>query len=73
MMLYCHFIKTIKGPGTSFQSPILSQKHVRNVCYRIHQYLAKFHFDSTQDSKEISESVTSSDITNFVIVDFTKT
>ena len=29
-MLYCHFNKIIKGPGTSFQSPALSQKHVRN-------------------------------------------
>ena len=29
--LYCHF-NTIIGPGTSFQSPALSQKHVRNVC-----------------------------------------
>ena len=23
-------------PGTSFQSPTLSQKHVRNVLYKIH-------------------------------------
>ena len=23
--LYCHFNKIIKGPGTSFQSPALSQ------------------------------------------------
>ena len=30
--LYCHSNKIIKGPGTSFQSPALSQKHVRNVC-----------------------------------------
>ena len=34
--LYCHFNKIIKGPGTSFQSIALSQKHVRNVCYEIH-------------------------------------
>ena len=26
---YCHFNKIIKGPGTSFQSPALSQKHVK--------------------------------------------
>ena len=26
---YYHFNKIIKGPGTSFQSPSLSQKHVR--------------------------------------------
>ena len=31
-MLYWHFNKIIKGPGTSFQSPALSQKNVRNVC-----------------------------------------
>ena len=28
-----HFNKIIKGPGTSFKSPALSQKHVRNVCH----------------------------------------
>ena len=31
--LYCHFNKIIKGPGTSFQSLALSQKHVRNICH----------------------------------------
>ena len=30
---YCHSNKIITGPGTSFQSPALSQKHVRNVCH----------------------------------------
>ena len=30
------FSKIIKGPGTSFQSPALSQKHVRNVCHATH-------------------------------------
>ena len=29
--LYCHYNKTVKGPGTSFQSPAMSQRHVRNV------------------------------------------
>ena len=29
--LYCHLNKIIKGPGTSSQSPALSQKRVRNV------------------------------------------
>ena len=29
--VYCHFNKVIKGAGTSFQSPVLSQEHVRNV------------------------------------------
>ena len=32
--LYCHFNK--KEPGTSFKSPVLSQKHVRNVCHVAH-------------------------------------
>ena len=30
-LLYCHFNKIVKEPGTSFQSPAFSQKHVRNV------------------------------------------
>ena len=25
-----------KGPGSSFQSPALSQKHVRNFCHTTH-------------------------------------
>ena len=56
--LYCHFNKIIKGPATSFQSPAVNQKHVKNVCQTTHWYLMKFHFDSAQDSKEIR-------ITNF--------
>ena len=56
---YCHFNKMIHGPRTSFQSKALSQKHVRNICHTAHQYLTKFHFDSTYDSKVISRSVTS--------------
>ena len=44
---YCRFNKIIKGPGTSFQSPALNQKHIRNVCHTAHYYLTKFHFDST--------------------------
>ena len=63
---YCHFNKIIKGPGTSFQSPALSQKHVRNTCQTAHQYLTKFHFGRTQDSKERSISVTSSLLYYFV-------
>ena len=31
ILLYCHFNKIIKGPGTSFQSPAFSQKHAKNV------------------------------------------
>ena len=34
--LYFYFNKIIKGPGTSFQSPALRQKHVRNVCLTAH-------------------------------------
>ena len=45
--LYRHFNKIIKGPVTSFQSPALSQKHVRNICHTAQQYLGKFHFDRT--------------------------
>ena len=47
ILLYCHFSKILKGPGTSFQSPALSQEHVRNVCYKIHYYLIEFPFDGT--------------------------
>ena len=54
--LYCHFNKIIKGPGTSFQSPALNQKHIRNVCQTAHEYLTKFHFNSNYDSKEVSVS-----------------
>ena len=56
--LYCHFNKIIKDAGTSFQSPALIPKHVRNVCNTRHQSLTKFYFDSTLDSKEISVGVT---------------
>ena len=53
------FNKIIKGPGTSFQSPALSQNHVRKVCHLAHKYLTKFYFCSTEYSKEISINVTS--------------
>ena len=33
---YSHFNKIMKGPGTSFQSPASSQKHVKNVCHTAH-------------------------------------
>ena len=36
ILLYCHFNKIIKGPGTSFQSSALSQKYVRNICQTTH-------------------------------------
>ena len=36
ILLYCNFNKIVKEPGTSFQSPAFSQKHVRNVCLTAH-------------------------------------
>ena len=33
MSIFCHFNKMVKGPGTSFQSPAMGRKHVRNVCH----------------------------------------
>ena len=59
IQLYWHFNKIIKGPGTSFKSPALSEKHVTNVCHTAQYYLTKFHFNSTQDSKEVSITVAS--------------
>ena len=76
--LYCHFNKIIQELGTSFQSPVLSQKHVRIVCLTAYQYLTKFLFQSPQDSKEISIrgiSTTSNaydDVTDFKICEFHK-
>ena len=46
LSLYHQFTKIIKGSGTSFQSPVLSEKHVKNVCRTAHQYLVIFHFNS---------------------------
>ena len=46
--LYCHFNKTIREHGTSFQSAALSQKHVRNVCHTANERKCKckcnFHY-----------------------------
>ena len=36
ILLYCHFDKTLKEPGTSFQSPGFNQKHVRNIFHTAH-------------------------------------
>ena len=36
MSLDCHFNKIIKVTGTSFQSAVLSQKLVRNLCHTVH-------------------------------------
>ena len=43
--LYCRFNKIKKGHGTSFQSPALNQKHIKNVFHTAHWYLTKFDFD----------------------------
>ena len=40
-MSYWHFIKIIKGPGTSVQSPALSQEYVRNVPYMMMSQILK--------------------------------
>ena len=47
ILLYCHFNKIMKEPGTSFQSSAFSQKIVGNVCHTAHNYLTKFHFHRT--------------------------
>ena len=78
ILLYCHFNKIIKEPGTCFQFPVQSQKHVRNVCLTTYQYLTKFLSHSTQDSKELSingNSTTNNaydDVTDFKICGFYK-
>ena len=43
--LYCHFNKIMKVPGPTFQSPLLSLKHVINIFHTAHWYLAKFHYN----------------------------
>ena len=72
ILLYCHFDK-IKGPGA---------KNMLNIFHTAYYYLTKFHFDRTQDSKEISISVTQQcqplrsnvydDVTDFEICGFHK-
>ena len=41
--LYCHFNKIIKEPGTNFQSPALTQNHVRNF----HFIFSCFYYERT--------------------------
>ena len=68
-MARCQYITPlIKGPGTCFQSPALSQTNVRNVCLTVHQYLTK----DSQDSKEISLIVTYNRVTVVEICGFHK-
>ena len=72
-LLYCHFIRISKGPGTSFLSSEMPQKRGKNVCHKIY-CLTKFHFNITFGSKEITKSVTSimhrvhDDVTDFEII-----
>ena len=40
ILLYCHFNKIVKGPGTNFQSTTLRQKHVRIACHTAHILIA---------------------------------
>ena len=35
ILLYCQFTKTIKDPGTSFQTSELNQKHNGNLCQNL--------------------------------------
>ena len=48
-----------KRAGTSFQSSQQRQKQVGNVCHKLHNYLTIFHSDTTCDSEETNEKVTS--------------
>ena len=41
------FNKIIKGPGTTFQTLVLRQNEVGNVCHTAHFLHTKFHFGST--------------------------
>ena len=75
--LYCCFNKIIKEPGTSFQSPALNQKHVRNVCTLVFDqifFLQYLGFKRTKDKCNfhyVAMSMMTSQILKFE--DFTKT
>ena len=47
-LLYCRFNKFIKRSGTSFHSPALTQKHIRNVSHTAHfkrnKHKCNFHY-----------------------------
>ena len=45
--LHYHFNKIIKRPGTSFQSTVLIQKYVRNVCHTAHLYSKEIRIGTT--------------------------
>ena len=36
ILLYCYFNNIIEGSGTSFLSPALNQKYIRNVYHTAH-------------------------------------
>ena len=59
ILRFCHFNKIMKEPRTSFQSPVFSQKQVRNICHtayynhghnimRIYDVLPKFPFTTSE-------------------------
>ena len=64
ILLYCHFNKIKKGSDFQFlvpnQFPVsrIEPKTCQKCLFCSTLYLTKFHFESTQDSKEISISVT---------------
>ena len=73
-MLYCHFTKIIKGPGTWVKPPALSQNYVSDVCYKIHQYLTKLHFDSGKQKCNFHYEAVLTIMSHILkFVDFTKT
>ena len=45
--LYYYSNKSIKGTGTTTQSPALIEKPIRSIFHAAHLYLTKFYFDST--------------------------
>ena len=80
IQLYCHFNEIIKGSGTSFKSPALKENMLQMFCHTAQYYLTKFHFDSTEDSKEVNISVAFNYIAMSIVtsqilksVDFTRT
>ena len=57
ILLLINFTRIIKGLGTSWQSLKLGQKDVGDVYHNLHYPPAKFHFDTSRDSREITKEV----------------
>lgn len=71
--LHFHFTKIIEGSEISFRSSEMNQTHFGKVSHNFHYSLAKFHFDTSKDSKENIRKVTFyDDVTNFGILGFKK-